>query len=69
MVMNIETNDMLTTSEAARLLGDGTHPGLIQKHCQRGVIKAVKVGKQWLISIKEITTFKETRKPPGRPAR
>ena len=69
MVMaNIETNEMFTTSEAAEFLGDGTRPSLLQKHCQRKVIKGIKLGKQWLISMNELIAFKENRRPPGRPA-
>lgn len=64
---NIETNDMLTTAEAAELLGDGTLPITLQKHCQRKVIQAIKLGHSWLIPRESLQKFKESRRGPGRP--
>jgi excisionase family DNA binding protein len=63
----IETKDMLTTTEAAKLLGDGTRPGAIRLHCQRGTIKATKVGDSWLINKKDLANFRESRRSRGRP--
>jgi excisionase family DNA binding protein len=69
MVMaNIDTDQLLTTAEAARLIGNGMRPGTVQKHIKRDNIKGIKLGSDWLIHRDEILRFIETRRPPGRPS-
>jgi excisionase family DNA binding protein len=69
MVMaNIDTDQLLTTAEAAALIGNGMRPGTVQKHIVRKNIKGIKLGSDWLIHREEILKFIENRRPPGRPS-
>jgi excisionase family DNA binding protein len=56
---------MLTTKQAATELG--IQPGSVKKLCQRGILKAERIGRDWLISRDEIERYKAERKPVGRP--
>ena len=67
MVMaTIETNNLLSTAEAAILLGERVDT--LQKYCQRNVIVgAIKLGSSWLIPKESIDEFKQKRRGRGRP--
>lgn len=56
---------MLTTAQAAALLS--LAPDTVKRHCQRGVIKAEKIGRDWLIPEEEVTRYRAARHGPGRP--
>lgn len=61
----IETADFLTTSQVAEELE--ITPDTVKHHCQRGNLPAIKIGREWLISRKELSRYIETRRPVGRP--
>lgn len=58
---------MLTTKQAATELG--IQPGSVKKLCQRGILKAEHIGRDWLISRDEIERYKAERKPAHRPSK
>jgi excisionase family DNA binding protein len=69
MVMaNINTDNLLTTAEAADFLGGGIRPETIQKHIVRQNLKAIKFGSSWMIEKDELIKFSDKRRPPGRPS-
>lgn len=52
-----------TTVEAAEYLGmDGS---LIRRYCRKGKLRAIKVGRDWLIEKKALDQFEPN--PPGNP--
>ena len=63
----IETKDLLTSTQAGELLG--VSADTIKKYCQWGKLKAMKMGRDWLISRSEVSRYQADRVPPGRPAR
>lgn len=65
---NIDTEQFLTTAEAAALIGKGMRPETVQKHIARNNIKGIKFGVSWMIHRDEVLRFIENRKPPGRPS-
>lgn len=56
---------MLTTTQAATELG--IQPGSVKKLCQRGVLKAERIGRDWLVEKIELERYKEARRGRGRP--
>jgi len=56
---------MFTTKQAATELD--IQDGSVKKLCQRGVIKAERIGRDWLISRAEIERYKVERRKAGRP--
>lgn len=56
---------MLTTKQAATELG--IQPGSVKKLCQRGVLKAERIGRDWLVEQSEIERYKTERRRPGKP--
>lgn len=56
---------MLTTSEAARVLG--VQPRTVTRHIERGLIKAMKKGRDYLIAEEELARFQRERRGTGRP--
>lgn len=56
---------MMTTTQAATELG--IQPGSVKKLCQRGILKAERIGRDWLISQKEVERYKVERRSAGRP--
>lgn len=56
---------MLTTTQAATELG--IKPDSVKKLCQRGIMKAERAGRDWLISLEEVERYKIERRPIGRP--
>lgn len=56
----INTNEVLTTKEAASLLR--VTVDTVKKYCQIGRIKAINVGRQWLIPKAEITRYNKERR-------
>lgn len=56
---------MLTTTEAAALLG--IKPAMARRYCDKGRLKAVKVGRNWITTREAVETFKATMKKAGRP--
>lgn len=59
---------MMTTAQFADRLGDGTQVETISKYCSTGRIKAIRIGRTWLISEQEFQRFVRDRRPKGRPA-
>lgn len=53
----------LTTNQVAALLG--VSPRRVAKMCQDGVIPAVKIGRDWMISEDDLNNFE--KRGPGRP--
>jgi excisionase family DNA binding protein len=69
MVMaNIDTDQLLTTSEAAKLIGGGMRAETVQKHIVRKNINGLKIGTNWMIYRDEVLRFIDKRRPPGRPS-
>ena len=58
---------MFTTNQAATELG--IQPGSVKRLCQRGILKAERIGRDWLISRDEIERYKTERRTAGRPKR
>lgn len=58
---------MLTTKQAATELG--IQPGSVKKLCQREILKAERIGRDWLISPDEVERYKVERRSAGRPTR
>lgn len=56
---------MLTTKQAAAELN--LQPRSVKQLCQRGVLKAEKIGRDWLIKPSEVKRYKIERKSAGRP--
>lgn len=56
---------MLTTAEAAARLG--LKPVTLRKYIKDGAIKAMKHGRDWLISTDEIDRYQQERRPAHRP--
>jgi len=56
---------MLTTKQAATELG--IQPGSVKTLCQRGILKAERIGRDWLIELSEIERYKIERRSPGKP--
>jgi excisionase family DNA binding protein len=54
-----------TTSEAALILC--VQPKTVTRYIERGLIKALKRGRDYLISDKELKRFQRERKQSGRP--
>jgi excisionase family DNA binding protein len=65
MPMQIETDDYLPTADVAAALGLGTDT--VKIYCQKGILRAIKLGSQWLIEKSEIKRYKRDRKTVGRP--
>lgn len=65
MSMQIETDDYLPTSDVAEALGLGTDT--VKIYCQKGILKGIKIGSQWLVDKTEIKRYKRDRKTVGRP--
>ena len=60
------TNDYLTTTQAALRLEITVDA--VKQYCHRGKLQAMKVGRQWMISKKEIERYsKEQSGKIGRP--
>lgn len=62
----INTKDFLTSSEVGDVLGVAADT--VKVYCNRGVLDAIKVGRQWLIPKAEVKRYQEERKGPGRPS-
>jgi excisionase family DNA binding protein len=58
---------MLTTKQAATELG--IQPGSVKKLCQRHILKAERIGRDWLIDEAEVERYKVERRNAGRPKR
>ena len=56
--------EILTVAQVAKEL-DITG-NTVRQYCQAGRLGR-KIGRQWLITREELDTFKEQRRPPGRP--
>lgn len=56
---------MLTTTQAATVLG--LEPRTVSKFIRRGVLKAEKFGRDWMIAEAEIERYQSERKKAGRP--
>jgi excisionase family DNA binding protein len=56
--------DILTVPQVAKELG--ITENTVRQYCQAGRL-GQKIGRQWLITRHELETFKEQRRPPGRP--
>lgn len=56
---------MLTTKQAATELG--IQPGSVKKLCQRGILKAERIGRDWLIEAGEVERYKRESRKAGRP--
>ena len=63
--MKLNNKTVLTTNEAAELLG--LKPESVQKYCNRKQIHAIKFGRDWFITPKEIERFRKNQRPVGRP--
>ena len=57
---------MMTTKQVAAELS--IQPRSVKQLCQRGILKADKIGRDWLISQEELDHYKTIRRQPGRPA-
>jgi excisionase family DNA binding protein len=58
---------LLTTQQAADALG--LHRRTILKYIQRGLIQAVKFGRDWQIDPVEVERYQQERRKPGRPSK
>jgi excisionase family DNA binding protein len=56
---------MFTTKQAAAELN--IQPRSVKQLCQRGILKAEKIGRDWLIETSEVERYKTERKSAGRP--
>lgn len=56
-------NDLLSVSQAAARLG--LKVAMVRRHCQRGNLKATKVGKQWVITETDLEVFKQIPRKRG----
>jgi excisionase family DNA binding protein len=56
---------MMTTADAAIELE--IKPDSVKKLCQRGVLPATKVGRDWLIDRNDLDQYKLIRRTPGQP--
>lgn len=56
----INTEKYLTTSQAATQLGLAVDT--IKKYCQSGRIKAITIGRQWMISLAEVDKYNRDRR-------
>ena len=56
---------MMTTKQAATELG--IQPSSVKKLCQRGILKAERIGRDWLIDRDEIERYKVERRTVGKP--
>jgi len=69
IIHDSKSNEVLTTQQAAMLIGISQH-GVI-KAIHRGLLRAEKVGKErtgiWLIQAREAERYKDERRGPGRP--
>jgi len=69
IIHDSKSNEVLTTQQAAMLIGISQH-GVI-KAIHRGLISATKIGKKrtgiWLIAQDEAERYRDERKSPGRP--
>lgn len=63
----IDLATMMTTAQFAERLGDGTQAETIRKYCTTGRIKAIQIGRTWLITEQEYQRFLRDRRPKGRP--
>ncbi len=55
----------MTTKEAAALLGLQTKS--VTRYIERGIIKAVKHGRDYWIEPEEVDRFRQQRRKPGHP--
>jgi len=56
----------LTTQQAATRIG--RHRAQVYRYVEKGLLKAIRPGIEWLISEKELARFMATPRPgPGRP--
>lgn len=58
-------NELLTTAQVADLLG--VKPDTVKRYIHRGLIKASKFGRDWLIAPEAVEQYAKTRRKPGRP--
>ena len=65
MMLEVRTERLLTTNEAAARIG--VTPGRIWQLIKSGDIKATRVGYFWLVPEKEVDKFKERPTKVGRP--
>ena len=61
----VEMNDLLSTSEAAKILG--VTQRLIGRYCKQGRL-GKKVAERYLITRKELEKFRKSKRAPGRPS-
>jgi excisionase family DNA binding protein len=57
----------MTVTEAAAALG--LKPVTVRRHIARGLIVAVKAGRDWSIERREVERYKQERRGAGRPKR
>lgn len=57
--------DLISVARAARILRLG--PRQVQRYCERGELRAVRVGRTYLVSERSARQF--TPPPPGRPGK
>lgn len=58
-------DDLLTPDEAAAILGRDV--SLVRRYCREGRIRAVKPGRDWLISKDALQEFAKEPRYPGNP--
>jgi len=56
---------VMTVTEAAATLG--LRPGTVRRHIAKGLIAAVKAGRDWSIERSEVGRFQRERRKAGRP--
>lgn len=62
----INTDKLLTTAQAAEIIG--VSADTVKKYCQRGSIKALKIGWSWMIIPEELKKYQKTKgQNVGRP--
>jgi excisionase family DNA binding protein len=59
------TGEVFTTPEAAEYLGFAEDT--VRRYIYRGLIKAKKVGQQWLVTKEECNRYLAEKNPPGNP--
>jgi excisionase family DNA binding protein len=63
VIIGMGTQELLTTAEAAEILR--MRPDSLSRKIKRGEIRAVKVGKQWLISRETLDAMLQPSEPQG----
>ncbi len=65
MIVPISKKTYFTTTEASELLGLDRRT--VSQYCKRGILDAVKVGRDWLLPKSEVDRYKKERHRPGNP--